>query len=163
MKILAKLQSVIQQFNLESLITATETTGNSADSELSEITMPRKETTPGAPTIKADQTNATVTVIPVGESTKLSLNIRIKKIVGEIIATKTGSTWSLNKQETGITIDANSGDVTISYSAVHPESEVTASETKGNSDMSPESKVNMPRKEQTPVPPIVNANEDKRM
>ena len=25
--------------------------------------------------------------------------------------------------------------------------------------MSPESKVNMPRKEQTPVPPIVNANE----
>ena len=64
----------------ESLITATETTGNSADSELSEITMPRKETTPGAPTIKADQTNATVTVIPVGESTKLSLNIRIKKI-----------------------------------------------------------------------------------
>ncbi|WP_213470992.1 SasC/FmtB family protein [Staphylococcus caprae] len=144
----------------ESLITATETTGNSADSELSEITMPRKETTPGAPTIKADQTNATVTVIPVGESTKIVIKYKNKENqAGEIIATKTGSTWSLNKQETGITIDANSGDVTISYSAVHPESEVTASETKGNSDMSPESKVNMPRKEQTPVPPIVNANE----
>ena len=144
----------------ESLITATETTGNSADSELSEITMPRKETTPGAPTIKADQTNATVTVIPVGESTKIVIKYKNKENqAGEIITTKTGSTWSLNKQETGITIDANSGDVTISYSAVHPESEVTASETKGNSDMSPESKVNMPRKEQTPVPPIVNANE----
>ncbi|PAK71843.1 hypothetical protein, partial [Lentilactobacillus parakefiri] len=100
------------------------------------------------------------TVIPVGESTKIVIKYKNKENqAGEIIATKTGSTWSLNKQETGITIDANSGDVTISYSAVHPESEVTASETKGNSDMSPESKVNMPRKEQTPVPPIVNANE----
>ncbi|MBU5272848.1 SasC/FmtB family protein [Staphylococcus caprae] len=144
----------------ESQVSATETTGNSDDSELSEITMPRKETTPGAPTIKADQTNANVTVTPVEESTKVVINYTNKENqAGEIIATKTGSTWSLNKQETGITIDANSGDVTISYSAVHPESEVTASETKGNSDVSPESKVNMPRKEQTPVPPIVNANE----
>ncbi|MFW3534352.1 SasC/FmtB family protein [Staphylococcus caprae] len=145
----------------ESLITATETTGNSADSELSEITMPRKETTPGAPTIKADQTNATVTVIPVGESTKIVIKYKNKENqAGEIIATKTGSTWSLNKQETGITIDANSGDVTISYSAVHPESEVTASETKGNSDASQEIKVKMPRKESTPQAPTISTNEE---
>ncbi|MGX0911792.1 SasC/FmtB family protein [Staphylococcus caprae] len=145
----------------ESLVTATETTGNSDNSELSEITMPRKETTPGAPTIKADQTNATVTVIPVGESTKIVIKYKNKENqAGEIIATKTGSTWSLNKQETGITIDANSGDVTISYSAVHPESEVTASETKGNSDASQEIKVKMPRKESTPQAPTISTNEE---
>ncbi|MDI9231401.1 SasC/FmtB family protein [Staphylococcus caprae] len=145
----------------ESQVSATETTGNSDDSELSEITMPRKETTPGAPTIKADQTNATVTVIPVGESTKIVIKYKNKENqAGEIIATKTGSTWSLNKQETGITIDANSGDVTISYSAVHPESEVTASETKGNSDASQEIKVKMPRKESTPQAPTISTNEE---
>lgn len=66
---------------------------------------------------------------------------------------------TLDKQESGITLDTNTGEVTISYSAVQPESEITASETKANSDESEVSKVTMPRKESTPEAPTVNANE----
>ena len=42
--------------------------------------------------------------------------------------------------------------------AVQPESEITASETKGNSEASQTSKVTMPRKEQTPPAPTIIAD-----
>ena len=43
----------------------------------------------------------------------------------------------------------------ISYQATQPESDIIATETKGNSDESGESKTVMPRKEDIPEPPTV--------
>ncbi|WP_222126309.1 hypothetical protein, partial [Rothia kristinae] len=70
-----------------------------------------------------------------------------------LVASKNESSWTLNKQIDHVNIDENSGKVTIGYQAVQPESEVIATETKGNSDESAESRVTMPRKEATPIPP----------
>ena len=64
----------------------------------------------------------------------------------------------LDKEVPGITLDTNTGEVSISYTAVQPESEITASETKGNSEASQTSKVTMPRKEQTPPAPTIIAD-----
>ena len=44
--------------------------------------------------------------------------------------------------------DDRTGKVTIGHQVVQAESEIIATEIKGNSDSSPESKVTMPRKEQ---------------
>ena len=66
----------------------------------------------------------------------------------------------MDKDVSGISINSNSGQVTISHLAVQPESEVTASETKGNSDASQEIKVKMPRKESTPQAPTISTNEE---
>ena len=41
------------------------------------------------------------------------------------------------------------------------ESEIVATETKGNSNTSPESKVTMPRKESTPDSPTIEASEER--
>ena len=46
-------------------------------------------------------------------------------------------------------IDDRTGKVTIGHQVVQAESEIIATEIKGNSDSSPESKVTMPRKETT--------------
>ncbi|MEJ7356167.1 hypothetical protein, partial [Staphylococcus haemolyticus] len=53
------------------------------------------------------------------------------------------------------------GKVTLGHPVVQAESEVVATETKGNSNTSPESKVTMPRKEATPDAPIVEKDESK--
>ena len=58
-------------------------------------------------------------------------------------------------------MDENSGKVTMDYQAVQPQSEIIATETKGNSDVSAESRITMPRKEATPLSPIVEANEER--
>ena len=47
----------------------------------------------------------------------------------------------------------------MGYQAVQPESEIIATETKGNSDASAESRVIMPRKTATPKPPIIKVDE----
>ena len=144
----------------ESEITASETKANSDESEVSKVTMPRKESTPEAPTVNANEAQANVSILPNDDSTKLEIHYTNKDgQASAIIVTKEGTSWILDTEVPGISINPNTGEITISYTAVQPESEVTASETKGNSDASESSKVTMPRKEATPEPPIVSAND----
>lgn len=76
-----------------------------------------------------------------------------------IIANKSNNNWSLNNYTSGITIEPQSGLVTINYQAVYPESVIEANDSTGNSDTSEISRQNMPRKQATPVAPEVVANE----
>ena len=155
-----KVEISYQATQPESDIIATEIKGNSDESGEGKTVMPRKESTPEPPTVSANEMQASVSIVPAVESDKLKVHYTNKDGQASIlIATKEGSTWTLDKQESGITLDTNTGEVTISYSAVQPESEITASETKANSDESEVSKVTMPRKESTPEAPTVNANE----
>lgn len=122
--------------------------------------MPRKEDIPEPPTVSANVEQANVNVVPNDDSTKVIVNYTNTE--GQIIsinANKEGTAWRLDKQEEGITINENTGELTISYTAAQPESEVTASEIKGNSDASALSKVKMPRKESTPEAPTVNTDD----
>ena len=146
----------------ESEIVATETKGNSNTSPESKVTMPRKESTPDSPTIEANEERVNVEVTPKGESTKLVINYTNSDGQPDsIIASKKEGTWSLNKETPHIEIDDHTGKVTIGYQDVQTESEIVATETKGNSDTSTESKINMPRKEATPDAPIVEKDESK--
>ena len=145
----------------ESEVIATETKGNSDESAESRVTMPRKEATPHSPIVEANEEHVNVTIAPNGEATQIAIKYRTPD--GQettLIASKNGSSWTLNKQIDYVNIEENSGKVTIGYQAVQPESEVIATETKGNSDESAESRVTMPRKEATPHSPIVEANEE---
>ena len=144
----------------ESEIIATETKGNSDASAESRITMPRKEATPHSPIVEANEEHVNVTIAPNGEATQIAIKYRTPD--GQettLIASKNGSSWTLNKQIDHVNIDENSGKVTIGYQAVQPESEIIATETKGNSDASAESRITMPVKEKTPAPPISIINE----
>ena len=146
----------------ESEVIATETKGNSDASAESRITMPRKEATPHSPIVEANEERVNVVIAPNGEATQIAIKYRTPD--GQettLIASKNGSSWTLNKQIDHVNIDENSGKVTIGYQAVQPESEVIATETKGNSDASAESRITMPRKEATPHSPIVEANEER--
>ncbi|MBF2259957.1 LPXTG cell wall anchor domain-containing protein, partial [Staphylococcus capitis] len=146
----------------ESEVVATETKGNSNTSPESKVTMPRKESTPDSPTIEANEERVNVEVTPKGESTKLVINYTNSDGQPDsIIASKKEGTWSLNKETPHIEIDDHTGKVTIGYQDVQTESEIVATETKGNSDTSTESKINMPRKEATPDAPIVEKDESK--
>ena len=146
----------------ESEVIATETKGNSDASAESRITMPRKEATPHSPIVEANEERVNVVIAPNGEATQIAVKYRTPD--GQettLIASKNESSWTLNKQIDHVNIDENSGKVTIGYQAVQPESEVIATETKGNSDASAESRITMPRKEATPHSPIVEANEER--
>ncbi len=146
----------------ESEVIATETKGNSDESAESRVTMPRKEATPHSPIVEANEEHVNVTIAPNGEATQIAIKYRTPD--GQettLIASKNGSSWTLNKQIDHVNIDENSGKVTIGYQAVQPESEIIATETKGNSDASAESRITMPRKEATPHSPIVEANEER--
>ncbi|MGC7824851.1 SasC/FmtB family protein [Staphylococcus epidermidis] len=145
----------------ESEIIATETNGNSDASAESRITMPRKEATPLSPIVEANEERVNVTIVPNGEATQIAIKYRTPDgQEATLIASKNESSWTLNKQIDHVNVDENSGKVTMGYQAVQPESEVIATETKGNSDASTENRVTMPRKEVTPLSPIVEANEE---
>ena len=144
----------------ESEIIATETKGNSDASAESRITMPRKEATPHSPIVEANEEHVNVTIAPNGETTQIAVKYRTPDgQEATLIASKNESSWTLNKQIDHVNIDENSGKVTIGYQAVQPESEIIATETKGNSDASAESRISMPVKEKTPAPPISIINE----
>ena len=144
----------------ESEIIATETKGNSDASAESRITMPRKEATPHSPIVEANEEHVNVTIAPNGEATQIAIKYRTPDgQEATLVASKNESSWTLNKQIDHVNIDENSGKVTIGYQAVQPESEVIATETKGNSDASAESRISMPVKEKTPAPPISIINE----
>ncbi|MCU0076730.1 SasC/FmtB family protein [Staphylococcus epidermidis] len=151
-----------QAVQLESEVIATETKGNSDASAESRITMPRKEATPHSPIVEANEEHVNVTIAPNGEATQIAIKYRTPDgQEATLVASKNESSWTLNKQIDHVNIDENSGKVTIGYQAVQPESEVIATETKGNSDASAESRVTMPRKEATPHSPIVETNEER--
>ena len=144
----------------ESDVIAIESQGNSDLSEESRIIMPTKEEPPEPPILESDSIEAKVNIFPNGEATQIAIKYRTPD--GQettLIASKNGSSWTLNKQIDHVNIDENSGKVTIGYQAVQPESEVIATETKGNSDASAESRITMPVKEKTPAPPISIINE----
>ena len=144
----------------ESEIIATETKGNSDASAESRITMPRKEATPHSPIVEANEERVNVVIAPNGEATQIAVKYRTPDgQEATLIASKNESSWTLNKQIDHVNIDENSGKVTIGYQAVQPESEIIATETKGNSDASAESRITMPVKEKTPAPPISIINE----
>ncbi|MCG2127374.1 LPXTG cell wall anchor domain-containing protein [Staphylococcus epidermidis] len=157
-----KITMDYQAVQPESEVIATETNGNSDASAESRVTMPRKEATPIPPTLEASVQEASVTVMPSENATKVFIKyLDINDEISTIIASKNGSSWTLNKQIDHVNVEENSGKVTIDYQAVQPESEVIATETNGNSDASAESHVTMPRKESTPLSPIVEANEER--
>ncbi|MEJ7456506.1 hypothetical protein WL483_12995, partial [Staphylococcus warneri] len=86
------------------------------------------EDIPEPPTVSANVEQANVNVVPNDDSTKVIVNYTNTE--GQIIsinANKEGTAWRLDKQEEGITINENTGELTISYTAAQPESEVTAS------------------------------------
>ena len=144
----------------ESEVIATETKGNSDESAESRVTMPRKEATPHSPIVEANEEHVNVTIAPNGETTQIAVKYRTPDgQEATLIASKNESSWTLNKQIDHVNIDENSGKVTIGYQAVQPESEIIATETKGNSDASAESRITMPVKEKTPAPPISIINE----
>ena len=146
----------------ESVVGANDKTGNSDESAESRITMPRKEATPLSPIVEANEERVNVVIAPNGEATQIAVKYRTPDgQEATLVASKNESSWTLNKQIDYVNIDENSGKVTIGYQAVQPESEVIATETKGNSDASAESRVTMPRKEATPHSPIVEANEER--
>ena len=146
----------------ESVVGANDKTGNSDASAESRITMPRKEATPLSPIVEANEERVNVVIAPNGEATQIAIKYRTPDgQEATLIASKNESSWTLNKQIDHVNIDENSGKVTIGYQAVQPESEVIATETKGNSDASAESRITMPRKEATPLSPIVEANEER--
>ncbi|WP_426806691.1 SasC/FmtB family protein [Staphylococcus capitis] len=156
-----KLTMGHQAVLVESEVVATETKGNSDTSTESKINMPRKEVTPESPAIEANEEHVNVEVTPKGESTKLEVKYTdTNGQLSSFIANKNGGVWSLNKEVPHIELDETTGKVTIGHQAVLAESEVVATETKGNSDTSTESKINMPRKEVTPESPAIEANEE---
>ncbi|MGC9649990.1 SasC/FmtB family protein [Staphylococcus warneri] len=137
-------------------VSASETHGNSDASTESRANVPVKEATPMAPTITSDEANASVTVTPQGDADKMIVHYGDPK---EVIATKTGGQWALNETPTGISIDNTNGAVTINHQGVQNGSEVSASETHGNSDASTESRANVPVKEATPTAPVITSDE----
>ena len=146
----------------ESVVGANDKTGNSDASAESRITMPRKEATPLSPIVEANEERVNVVIAPNGEATQIAVKYRTPDgQEATLVASKNESSWTLNKQIDHVNIDENSGKVTIGYQAVQPESEIIATETKGNSDASAESRITMPRKEATPLSPIVEANEER--
>ncbi|MEL1194158.1 SasC/FmtB family protein [Staphylococcus epidermidis] len=144
----------------ESVVGANDKTGNSDASAESRITMPRKEATPLSPIVEANEERVNVVIAPNGEATQIAVKYRTPDgQEATLVASKNESSWTLNKQIDHVNIDENSGKVTIGYQAVQPESEIIATETKGNSDASAESRITMPVKEKTPAPPISIINE----
>ncbi|KSZ62767.1 cell surface protein, partial [Staphylococcus epidermidis] len=157
-KILINYQAVYP----ESEVIARESKGNSDSSNVSMVTMPRKEVTPLSPIVEANEERVNVTIAPNGEATQIAVKYRTPDgQEATLIASKNESSWTLNKQIDHVNVDENSGKVTIDYQAVQPESEIIATETNGNSDASAESRITMPRKKVTPLSPIVEANEER--
>ncbi|SUN00390.1 SasC/FmtB family protein [Staphylococcus warneri] len=141
-------------------ISASETHGNSDASPEARANVPMKEATPTAPVVTQDETNASVTVTPQGDADKMTVHyVAPNEDAKEVIATKVGNQWTLNETPTGISIDSASGAVTISYQGVQNGSEVTANESHGNSDTSPEARANVPVKEATPMAPVITPDE----
>ena len=99
-----------------------------------------KEVTPDAPAVAVDSDKAQVTVTPSANADRLEVSVGNDKVV----ATKTGSTWSLATPKEGVSIDANTGVVTVAHNAADANTVISATAKHGNSDLSAENSVQMP-------------------
>ena len=72
-----------------------------------------------------------------------------------MVATKTGSTWSLTPSKDGVSVDPTSGVITVAHNAASAGTQVSATAKHGNSDASTASTANLPAKETTPNAPTV--------
>ena len=136
-------------------VSATAKHGNSDASTASTANLPAKETTPNAPAVVSDTANARVTVTP---STGAD---RVEVTVGNstVVATKTGSTWTLSPTKTGISVDPTSGVITVAHNAASAGTQVSATAKHGNSDASTAASVALPGKAATPAAPTVASDE----
>ena len=136
-------------------VRATAKHGNSDASTASTANLPAKETTPNAPTVVSDTANARVTVTPsIGAD-------RVEVTVGNstVVATKTGSTWSLTPAKDGVSVDPTSGVITVAHNAASAGTQVSATAKHGNSDASTAASVALPGKAATPAAPSVVSDE----
>ena len=115
-----------------------------------------KEVTPDAPAVAVDSDKAQVTVTPSANADRLEVSVGNDKLV----ATKTGSTWSLATPKDGVSIDANTGVVTVAHNAADANTVISATAKHGNSDLSSPAKGNLPAKEVTPDAPAVAVDSD---
>ena len=99
-----------------------------------------KEVTPDAPAVAVDSDKAQVTVTPSANADRLEVSVGNDKVV----ATKTGSTWSLATPKDGVSIDANTGVVTVAHNAADANTVISATAKHGNSDLSAENSAQMP-------------------
>ena len=137
-------------------VSATAKHGNSDASTASTANLPAKETTPNAPTVASDEANARVTVTPSADADRVEVTVGNSTVV----ATKTGSTWSLATPKEGVSIDANTGVVTVAHNAADANTVISATAKHGNSDLSSAAKGNLPAKEVTPDAPAVAVDSD---
>ena len=136
-------------------VRATAKHGNSDASTASTANLPAKETIPNAPTVVSDTANARVTVTP---STGAD---RVEVTVGNstVVATKTGSTWSLSPAKDGVSVDPTNGVITVAHNAASAGTQVSATAKHGNSDASTAASVALPGKAATPAAPTVASDE----
>ena len=129
-------------------------TTREATSDMSDaVVIPKapKTATPGAPTVVSDTANARVTVTPSADADRVEVTVGNSTVV----ATKTGSTWTLSPTKTGVSVDSTSGVVTVAHNAASAGTQVSATAKHGNSDVSTASRANLPAKETTPNAPTV--------
>ena len=97
-----------------------------------------------------------MTVTPSANADRVEISIGSETVV----ATKTGTTWTLSPEKAGVSIEGGSGVVTISHNAAAAGTSITATAKHGNSDASGSSDtVNLPAKAAAPAAPTVTANE----
>lgn len=112
-----------------------------------------KEATPEKPTVASSEANANVTVTPSANADHVEISIGSDKVV----ATKSGSSWSLTPTKSGVSIDGVSGVVTISHNAASAGTQVSATAKHGNSEVSASSTpVSLPSKRYYPIPDSYN-------
>ena len=137
-------------------VSATAKHGNSDASTAASVALPGKAATPAAPTVASDEANARVTVTPSADADRVEVTVGNSTVV----ATKTGSTWSLATPKDGVSIDANTGVVTVAHNAADANTVISATAKHGNSDLSSAAKGNLPAKEVTPDAPAVAVDSD---
>ena len=113
-----------------------------------------KAAAPAAPTVTANESNANVTVTPSANADRVEISIGSETVV----ATKTGTTWTLSPEKAGVSIEGGSGVVTISHNAANAGTQISATAKHGNSDASASSAaVNLPARRYYPIPDSYNA------
>ncbi|EFX57770.1 hypothetical protein HMPREF0851_02100, partial [Streptococcus sp. M334] len=132
-------------------VSATAKHGNSDASTAASVALPGKAATPAAPTVVSDEANARVTVTPSADADRVEVTVGNSTVV----ATKTGSTWSLTPAKEGVSVDPTSGVITVAHNTASAGTQVSATAKHGNSDASTASRANLPAKETTPNAPTV--------
>lgn len=112
-----------------------------------------KAQTPSQPTVTADEPTASVSVKPVGEADKVEIGLTTDGGAKKLTASKgQDGTWSLDETPAGVSINAQTGEVTVSHTAVVAGSNVTAKSKQGNSDLSGKGSAQMPIYRPAPLP-----------